>query len=104
SAHVAARLRIRAQGRARSRRHARRPGAVVKSWLVAAVLVALGCVQMLGDLMGQPAIKAIGLSTQVSPAPKVFTAQNGFETYSSTFHIDWLDAAGTGHTMELTPR
>ena len=43
------------------------------------------------------------LATQASPAPKVFTAENGFETYSSTFFIDWQDRPGSRHTLELTP-
>ncbi len=50
-----------------------------------------------------PAVKAIGAALQASPAPKVFTAQNGFETYSSRFFIDWLDSEGGWHSLELTP-
>lgn len=76
----------------------------MRPYLDAALLVALGCLQMLGDLSGQSAIKAIGLATQASPAPKVFTAQNGFETYSSKFYIDWEDREGAWHALELTPQ
>jgi len=71
--------------------------------LDAALLVALGCLQMLGDVIGEPAVRAIGLATQASPAPKVFTAQNGFETHSSKFYIDWEDRGNSWHSLELTP-
>jgi hypothetical protein len=76
----------------------------MRRYLDAALLVALGCLQMLGDVTGEPAAKAIGLATQASPAPKVFTAQNGFETYSSKFYIDWQGHDGSWHTLELTPQ
>jgi hypothetical protein len=76
----------------------------MKAHLDAALLVALGCLQMFGDLTGQPVLKAIGTALQASPAPKVFTAQNGFETYSSKFYIDWQDRQGARHSLELTPR
>jgi len=38
-----------------------------------------------------------------SPAPKVFSAVKGLETYSSRFYIDWRDQAGQSQTLELTP-
>jgi hypothetical protein len=76
----------------------------VKPYLHAALLVALGCLQMIGDLSGQLGIKTIGSAIHASPAPKVFTAQNGFETYSSKFYIDWQDREGTWHALELTPQ
>jgi hypothetical protein len=70
----------------------------------AAVLIALGCVQMVGDLSGRPDIKAAGAATQASPAPKVFTSQGGFETFSSRFFIEWQDRQGERHALELTPQ
>src|SRR5438046_8870536 len=51
---------------------------IMKAYLDAAVLAAIGCLQMIGDLSGQPAVRAIGAALQASPAPKVFTAQSGF--------------------------
>ncbi len=69
----------------------------------AAVLIALGCVQMAGDLSGRPDIKAAGAATQASPAPKVFTSQGGFETFSSRFFIEWRDPQER-HALELTPQ
>ena len=76
----------------------------MKPYLDAALLVAIGCLQMIGDLSGQTAVKAIGAALHASPAPKVFTAQNGFETYSSRFYIDWQDPAGARQSLELTPQ
>jgi hypothetical protein len=72
-------------------------------WLPAAGLIAIGCIQMAGDLSGRPDIKAIGAVTGASPAPKVFTAQGGFETFSSRFFIEWRDRQGARHELELTP-
>jgi hypothetical protein len=76
----------------------------MKTTLAAAALVAVGSLQMIGDVAHVPAIKAAGAITHASPAPKVFTAQSGFETFSSRFYIDWRDTSGTAHTLELTPR
>jgi hypothetical protein len=70
---------------------------------VAAFLIAVGCAQMTGDLLKVPALKAAGAATGASPAPKVFTAQNGFETYANRFFLDWQDAAGSTQVLELTP-
>ncbi|HSA90206.1 MAG TPA: hypothetical protein VLF42_09940 [Burkholderiales bacterium] len=71
--------------------------------LVAACLIALGCLQMAGDVLRLPAVKAIGAATSASPAPKVFTAQDGFETYANRFFLEWRDAGGAQKTLELTP-
>jgi len=70
---------------------------------VAALLIGLGCVQMIGDVLHIPVVKAIGLATQASPAPKVFTAQDGFETYANRFFLEWRDASGAQKSLELTP-
>jgi len=59
--------------------------------------------QMGGDLTGLSFLKGIGAATGASPAPKVFSAVKGLETYSTRFFIDWTNRAGQSHTMELTP-
>lgn len=59
---------------------------------------------MAGDVLKIPAVKAFGLALQVSPAPKVFTAQEGFETYSSNFYLDWTDTEGKKHSLHITPK
>ena len=76
----------------------------MKYWIPATGLVIVGCAQMVGDLSGNREMRAVGLATHASPAPKVFTSQDGFETFSSRFFIDWTDTAGEGHSLEVTPR
>jgi len=74
------------------------------AWIAPAFLVAVGCLQMVGDLTDVRAIKAIGAATGSSPAPKVFTAHKGFETYSSQFFVRWTDkASGDRKELRLTP-
>ena len=66
-------------------------------------LVIIGTMQMAGDLLKLPVLKGIGAASSASPAPKVFTAQNGFETYSSEFFVMWTDRSGNAHELQLTP-
>jgi len=75
----------------------------LRNWVAPAVLIVVGCLQMAGDLLGVPTIKAVGAATSASPAPKVFTAHKGFETYSSHFYLLWTDKSGTSHELQLTP-
>jgi len=70
---------------------------------VAALLIGVGCVQMLGDVLRVAPVKAFGAATHASPAPKVFTAQDGFETYANRFFLEWRDAGGNRQSLELTP-
>jgi len=73
-------------------------------------LLVIGLLQMTGDLLdragltsiGQP-IKAIGAATTASPAPRVFTAVRGLETFSTRFDIEWYDRSGDKRTLTLTP-
>ena len=69
----------------------------------AAFLLIVGFAQMLGDVFHFAALKAIGAATCASPAPKVFTAVRGLETYSTRFFIEWTDVSGVNHSLELTP-
>lgn len=75
----------------------------MKSKLVLAFLLIVGLSQMLGDILEIPVLKAIGAATSSSPAPKVFTAHKGFETYSSLFYLDWTDQNDIKHSLLLTP-
>jgi hypothetical protein len=76
----------------------------------AVALLALGLLQMSGDLLeraglgavGRP-LKGVGAATTASPAPKVFTAVRGLETYSTRFYLEWRDRAGEEHSVLLTP-
>jgi hypothetical protein len=66
-------------------------------------LLSLGLLQILGDLSGLAVLKGIGAATVASPAPKVFSAVNGFETYSTHFFLEWTDTDGAAHSLQLTP-
>ncbi len=66
-------------------------------------LLGIGLAQMTGDLLGIPALKGLAAATVISPAPKVFSAVKGLETYSTRFRIEWSDGAGTLRSVELTP-
>ena len=76
----------------------------------AAALLVLGLLQMTGDVLektglttvGRP-LKGIGAASTASPAPKVFSAVRGLETYSTRFHLEWTDRAGQSHDLLITP-
>ena len=61
-------------------------------------LLVLGVAQMIGDLFGILPLKGMAAATAASPAPKVFSAVKGLETYSTRFFIEWQ-----GGRVELTP-
>jgi len=66
-------------------------------------LLALGLLQMGGDLLRIPALKGIGAATVASPAPKVFSSVQGLETFSSEFYVEWADRSDVAHSLKLTP-
>jgi len=72
-------------------------------WPVMVFLLVVGCLQMTGDLLGVAEARALGLALHASPAAKVFTAQEGFETYSSNFYLDWKGKDGLDHSLHITP-
>ena len=63
----------------------------MKPKLAAALLVILGVAQMAGDVAGILPLKAIAAATCASPAPKVFSAVQGLETYSTRFRLDGVE-------------
>jgi hypothetical protein len=67
------------------------------------LLLILGLLQMAGDLLRVPALKGLAAATAASPAPKVFSAVHGLETYSTRFFMEWTDKAGDSHSVEITP-
>jgi len=71
--------------------------------IAACILLLIGLMQMAGDLLKVPALKGIGAATMLSPAPKVFTAHKGLETYSTRFYVEWTDVGGGAHSLEVTP-
>lgn len=76
---------------------------MTKYKLAAAGLLLLGLMQMTGDLLRLPWLKGLGAATTASPAPKVFSAVKGLETFSTCFYLDWWDRDGVHHSLELTP-
>ena len=72
------------------------------SWVLA-LLLGVGSLQMIGALVGSPVLKAIGLATGLSPAPKVFSSVNGLETFSISISLHWLDREGLAQSLQLTP-
>lgn len=66
-------------------------------------LLIIGLFQMTGDVLGLSALRGIGAATVASPAPKVFSAARGLETYSSRFFLEWTDREGKAHSFALTP-
>ncbi len=69
----------------------------------AVFLLVLGLLAMTGDLAGLELLKGIGAATTASPAPRVFSAVRGYETYSTRFFLEWKDLDGREHSLELTP-
>lgn len=67
------------------------------------LLLALGLLQMAGDLLRFPAIKGLAAATAASPVPKVFSAARGLETYSTRFFLEWTDKTGHFQSLEITP-
>lgn len=66
-------------------------------------LALVGFAQMAGDIFHVPALKAIAAATAASPAPKVFSAVKGLETFSTRYFVEWTDATGGPHSLEITP-
>ena len=71
--------------------------------LGAAALLVLGLSQMAADLAGWPTLKAIAAATGAAPAPKVFGAVQGHETFSARFTLHWQTADGVWHEAPITP-
>lgn len=67
------------------------------------LLVLLGLMQIAGEVLHLPALKGLGLATAASPAPKVFSAVRGLETYSTRFYVEWMGADSRFHSIEITP-
>ena len=70
----------------------------------AIALLVLGLLQMAADLAGLPALRGLAIATTASPAPRVFSAVNGLETYSTIFSLEWTDRSGVEHARVLDPQ
>lgn len=63
----------------------------------------LAVLQMGADLAGLAGLKAVAAATGASPAPRVFSAVRGLETYSTRFALEWRAADGSEQRLALTP-
>ena len=66
-------------------------------------LLVLGLAQMTGAVLGFGSLEGLAAATAASPAPKVFSAVDGLETYSTRFFLEWTDLAGSEHSLKLSP-
>jgi hypothetical protein len=69
----------------------------------AATLLAIGLLQMTGDVLGLPALKGLGMATAAAPAPRVFSSIRGLETFSTRFFLEWHSGDGALRSLALTP-
>jgi hypothetical protein len=75
----------------------------MKERIAAAFLLLLGSLHMLGYAIGSERLRGVAALTCASPAPKVFSAVKGLETYSTKFRIEWLDPFGAPQALDLKP-
>lgn len=75
----------------------------MKYTLLAIILCFLATVKVLADILGLERLSAVAAVTNVAPAMKVFTAQKGYETYSSVFELTVIHADGQTVTTPLNP-
>ncbi|HTO05168.1 MAG TPA: hypothetical protein VL069_15770 [Opitutus sp.] len=71
--------------------------------IVAALITAAGCTQMIGYLAGSRELRGIGLATVAAPLPKVFSDVEGLETFASDFTLRGIDSAGEPFALAITP-
>jgi hypothetical protein len=69
----------------------------------AVFLLLLGSLGMIGHAIGSDVLRGLAAMTCAAPAPKVFSAVKGLETYSTKFRIEWIDHEGAPQSVELTP-
>jgi hypothetical protein len=72
--------------------------------IVCGFLVSMGSLQMAADALGMQRLKGFAAATQVSPAMKVFTAHQGYETHAARFSLSWQDRDGNAHELTLDPQ
>lgn len=76
----------------------------MKYTLFASILIFLATIKVIASLLGLEQVSAVASMSNLSPAMKVFTAHKGYETYSSTFHIEALYQDGLTVKKTLTPK
>ena len=76
----------------------------IQNKLITLFLIAAALLQMTGDIFHLSWMKGLGAAWGISPAPKVFSAAEGLETFSSQFFIIWKDRDSVLHRMQLTSK
>ena len=69
----------------------------------AAVVLAVGLLQMAGEACGSRALKGLGAATVAAPFPKVFCDVAGLEAFASTFTLIGETRAGGAFETQITP-
>lgn len=74
-----------------------------KSLIAFSFLAALGCFKVAAEIAGARNLGTLATMIQVSPAMKVFTAHDGYETFANRFTLTthWPD--GREHQVVLSP-
>jgi len=70
---------------------------------LALVLLGIGSLQMLGHMTRLPILRGLGLASGISPFPRVFCENDGYEAFAATYYLEWEDAEGTMTSKMLTP-
>lgn len=66
------------------------------------LLGGLAVLAPIANLLDIAPLKGLAAATGASPAMKVFTSHDGYETFSPRFHLDWT-SAGERRSLTLTP-
>lgn len=67
------------------------------------LLVFLASIRVIANLCGWTMIGAAASVTSAAPAMKVFTAHNGYETFSSQFYLQVVYEDGSAQRVLMTP-
>jgi hypothetical protein len=67
------------------------------------LIVAVGCLQMVGYVSGIKTLRGIGAVTCSSPLPLVFGEVKGVETFAADFYLGYTAANGVDTMVKITP-
>jgi hypothetical protein len=79
------------------------PASPFRANVLALLVTALGCTQMVGYMAGSRELRGIGAASAAAPFPKVFSDVDGLETFASTFELTWTETSGRAVSLPLTP-
>lgn len=70
--------------------------------VIFSILVSIGCVRAFANIAEMEKTSALFAALNTSPAMKVFTAHNGYETFSPKFEIEFISGERS-KVISLTP-